>query len=330
MSILWYFPTHYNLLTTHYYTMPQQYGLGRGLSSLIPQNKTTTRTPRKSLLKTESESYIEANPEMALKVVREEEGDRVREVAIDAIVPNPHQPRRFFSEEKLRELADSIKEKGVLQPLVVTEKNGEYELIAGERRLRASKLAGLTKVPVIVRKYEDQDKLEWAIIENIQRHNLSALEEARAYRKLADDFGLSQEAIARKMGKSRSSVANTIRLLALPLEVQRAIEEEKISEGHAKALLSVDNPEKQRALFERILKENLTVREVEEQSRSLATPVRSHSRTLTQDPQLKAIEDELHEVLGTKVRVVKQGAGAKVTIECYSKDDLVAIVNKMR
>lgn len=308
--------------------MVQQYGLGRGLSSLIPQNKTVNATQRKPLPDFDSERVVDSK-----YALREDAGapaGRVVEAEIAKIVPNPHQPRRIFAEEKLKELADSIREKGILQPLIVTEKDGKYELIAGERRLRASKLAGLSTVPVIVRKYEELEKLEWAIIENVQRHDLNVMEEARAYRKLSQEFSLSQEEIAKKMGKSRSAVANAIRLLSLPMEIQRAIEEEKITEGHAKALLSIDNPEKQRALFEMILKNNLTVRQTEEQSRSAASIVRAHTRSGGQDPQIKAIEDELHEVLGTKVRVTKQGTGARIVIECYSKDDLVATLNKIR
>lgn len=276
----------------------------------------------------DSESFL--GTRKALSGIPDVKEGRVLEVPVGDIVPNPHQPRHTFSEEKLTELSDSIREKGILQPLIVTEKNGKYELIAGERRLRASKMAGLSKVPVLVREYAEGDKLEWAIIENVQRHDLNVLEEARAYRKLSEEFGLSQEAIAKKMGKSRSGVANILRLLTLPLEIQKAIEEEKISEGHAKVLLSVDNPEKQRALFERILKDNLTVRQTEEQMRSLSTSSRVPTRSFNQDPQLKAVEDELREVLGTKVSVTKQGGGAKVVIECYSKDDLVAMVNKIR
>lgn len=308
--------------------MAQQYGLGRGLSSLIPQNKTNSVTPRKPIIDLDSESFL-GSKNSSFGVSDAKEG-RVLEVAISEIEPNPHQPRHAFSEEKLKELADSIREKGILQPLIVTEKDGRYELIAGERRLRAAKIVGLMKVPVLVRKYEGRDKLEWAIIENVQRHDLNVLEEARAYRKLSQEFSLSQEEIAKKMGKSRSSVANILRLLTLPIEIQKALEEERVTEGHAKALLSIDNPEKQRALFELILKNNLTVRQAEEQSRLAGTFVRSHTRTFNQDPQLKAVEDELREVLGTKVSVTKQGGGAKVVIECYSKDDLVAMVNKIR
>lgn len=308
--------------------MVQQYGLGRGLSSLIPQNKTNTVTPRNPVIDTDSESFL--STKKALDSIADTKEGRVIDVDIDKINPNPHQPRHVFVEEKLRELSDSIREKGILQPLIVTEKDGKYELIAGERRLRAAKLAELKKVPVLVRKYEDLDKLEWAIIENIQRHDLNPLEEARAYRKLTQDFSLSQEEVAKKMGKSRSGVANTLRLLSLPIEIQKALEEERITEGHAKALLSVDNPEKQRALFEMILKNNLTVRQTEEQSRIVGTTPHSYRRSFNQDPQLKAVEDELREVLGTKVSVTRQGPGAKVVIECYSKDDLVAMLNKMR
>lgn len=304
--------------------MPQQYGLGRGLSSLIPQHKVPPATSEKSLISDDIEPFIKRS-----SMPQGEE--QVMLIDLDAIIPNPHQPRKVFSLEKLRELADSIREKGILQPLIVTRKENKYELIAGERRLRAAKIAGLSRVPALVRKYENLEKLEWAIIENVQRHDLNVLEEARAYRKLAQEFSLSQEAIAKKVGKSRSAVANIMRLLSLPVEIQRSLEEEKITEGHAKALLSIENPEKQRALFERILKDSLTVRQTEEQSKMVMTSVRSHQRAFAQqDPQLKAVEDELRETLGTKVSVKKQGSGARVVIDCYSKDDLVAMLNRIR
>lgn len=339
----------------------QQYGLGRGLASLIPQNKTVPKNKTILDMAVESETMDANTPTQIIgggspfvgdaqnqNQAQDQKQDQapnrdqaqnaampqengVLEVAVDAIHANPHQPRRVFNEEKLQELAGSIREKGILQPLIVTQTNDGYELIAGERRLRAAKIVGLKRVPVIVREYEEQDKLEMAIIENIQRHDLNPIEEARAYKKLTDEFALSQEEVAKKMGKSRSGVANTLRLLALPIEIQKAIEEERIAEGHAKALLAVENPEKQRALFEFIIKNGLTVRQAEAQSREAGSVVRAHTRSAgAQDPQLKAVEDELNERLGTKVQVKKQGNGAQVCIDCYSREELINLVNKMR
>lgn len=253
-----------------------------------------------------------------------------REVAIVDIVPNPHQPRLHFDEAKLAELTESIREHGVLQPLVVSPLgDGKYELIAGERRFQASKRAGLGTVPVVVRAAAgDQEKLELAIIENIQRHDLNPIEEAKAYLRLTDEFGLSQEEVSKKMGKSRPGVSNTMRLLTLPVEIQRAIIEEKISEGHAKALLSIENPEKQRALFELILKDELTVRETEDKAREVS--VRSHLRTAREKaPELAAKEEWLTEQLGTKVKIQSKGKGGKITIEYYSNEELNGILGRL-
>ena len=184
---------------------------------------------------------------------------------------NPQQPRHDFEEKELRNWPTSIKEHGIIQPLVVTKIAPEqYELIAGERRLKAAKIAGLNMVPVIVREEEgEREKLEIALIENIQRKDLNVLEEARAYKKLIEEFDLTQEDIAEQVGKSRSAVANKVRLLGLPVEIQRALTEGKITEGHARSILAIENPEKQRALFELILKDNLTVRQVEDKVREV-------------------------------------------------------------
>lgn len=302
--------------------MSQQYGLGRGLASLIPPKKSVSggagqegaSLPKTAVLPSATASH----PETPL----------THEVPITSIVPNPHQPRLHFDETKLEELADSIKEHGILQPLIVTKTQVGYELIAGERRLQAAKRAGLTEVPVVVKEVGNQAKLELAIIENIQRHDLNPIEEAKAFLRLADEFHLSQEEVAKKMGKSRSTVANTLRLLTLPVEIQRAVIEGKLSEGHAKALLAIENPEKQRALFELILKEELTVRETEEKAR--AVMVRSHTRTPREaTPEVMAKEEWLTEQLGTKVKIQPKGKGGKILIEYYSPEELNTILGRM-
>lgn len=303
--------------------MAQQYGLGRGLASLIPPKKNPSDTHPPTPV---SGGAVSVLPSTTLS---HPDVPVTREIAIGDIVPNPNQPRLHFDESKLTELTDSIREHGILQPLVVSLLGeGKYELIAGERRLQAAKRAGLVTVPVVVRQAGNQEKLELAIIENIQRHDLNPIEEARAYLRLTDEFGLHQDEVAKKMGKSRPNVANTLRLLTLPVEIQRAIIEGKISEGHAKALLSIENPEKQRALFELIIKEELTVRETEDKAREVS--VRSHLRTAREPaPELAAKEEWLTEQLGTKVKIQPKGKGGKITIEFYSNEELNGILGRL-
>jgi len=305
--------------------MPQQYGLGRGLSSLIPSNKPVyTRG-----ISTNASAHPQLQQENEISPGSALSGERVQEVSVASIVPNPHQPRKHFQEEKLQELSNSIKQHGILLPLIVTKNGDVFEIVAGERRYRAAKLAGLLTVPVIVRSFEEQQKLELAVIENVQRHDLNPLEEARAYRKMMDMFQLHQDEVAVKVGKSRSAVANSVRLLSLPIEVQRALEEGKITEGHAKAILSISNPEKQRALFDVIVKQNLTVRQTEEKAR-LEVPVKAYHRVLSKDPQLKSFEDALCETLGTKVEVKKQGGGVNITMHYYSRDDVTQLLERLK
>lgn len=293
--------------------MAQNYGLGRGLSSLIPSKTIDDETAQKRPIIGEEDSI---------------RGDKfVIEVDVENIVPNPHQPRVRFDEEKLADLSASIKAHGVIQPLVVSKKGSQYELIAGERRFQASKLAGLKKVPAVVREAGELEKLELAIVENVQRHDLNPVEEAKAYLKLMEEYQMSQEEVAAKMGKSRSLVANKVRLLGLPVEIQKALIEGRITEGHAKAILSIENPEKQRALFELILKGNLTVRQTEDKTKEIS--VKPHKRKIDSDPQLKEMENGLVEALGTKVKISKAGDGGKITIEYYSQEDLDSILKKI-
>ena len=235
--------------------------LGRGLASLIPQKSKPVQNsaaPGQNI-----------HQEVAKASAASLQDDFI-EIPIGKIATNPQQPRHNFDEKELEELAGSIKEHGIIQPLVAVKiAPDQYELIAGERKLRAAKMAGLELVPVIVREEAgEREKLEIALIENIQRHDLNVLEEARAYKKLIEEFDLTQEDIAKRVSKSRSAVANKIRLLGLPIEIQRALQEGKITEGHARSILAIENQEKQRALFELILKENLTVRGRGESERS--------------------------------------------------------------
>jgi ParB family chromosome partitioning protein len=257
-------------------------------------------------------------------------------VPVEAIRPNSRQPRRHFNEESLSELANSIREVGVLLPLIVRPiADGEYELIAGERRLRAAKLAGLDEVPVIVRPASPQDSLEMALIENVQREDISAIECAIAFRQLTGEFGLSQDDVAQKVGKSRVAIANTLRLLKLPEQIQRAVTSGDITEGHARALLMVESEALQLALFRRIVDEGLTVREVERLSRGTSgdessqngAAAPSKSVKSEPDPNIRALEEQLSELFGTPVSIHQAEEGGKIVLPYYSDEDLQRILD---
>jgi len=302
--------------------MANNFGLGRGLASLIPpKNKSVQGVGAP----TGNTSQVPA------KIQSEALQDDFLEVPLEKIASNPQQPRHDFDEKELQELADSIKEHGVIQPLVAQKiAPDQYELIAGERRLKAAKLAGLKMVPVIVRVDSgEREKLELALVENIQRHDLNVLEEARAYKKLIEEFDLTQEDVAVKVAKSRSAVANKVRLLALPIEIQRALSEGKITEGHARSILAIENTEKQRALFELILKDNLTVRQAEEKVKEVT--VSTHTRRLgsTGVSPFKEEEEKIAASLGTKVAIKKSGNGGKIVIDFYSREELGNILSKI-
>ncbi len=262
--------------------------------------------------------------------------DSIFWVEVERIKPNPFQPRHSFDEAALASLAESIRQYGVLQPLTVTRKEierpgegiyVEYELIAGERRLRASKLAGLREVPVVIRTAEDSDrmKLELAIIENLQREDLNPVDRAHAFQRLYSDFGLKHIEIGKRVGKSREYVSNTLRILALPKEMQEALQNNEISEGHTRPLLMlIDRPEEQQTLFKEIIAKRLTVRDSESLARRVAVE-KSRKGDLT--PELLLLERELTEKLGTRVRIERkeQGGGGKVLIDFFSVDDLAHI-----
>ncbi len=282
--------------------------LGTGLSSLIP-NK----------LNKENSILSEEKKSPAL--------DKVIEIPTEDIVPNPNQPRYYFDGDNLKELSESIKEHGVIQPILVTKIDvHKYELIAGERRLQATKLVKIKKIPAIIRSATNQEKLELALIENIQRHDLNSIEEAKAYKKLQTEFNLTQKEVAKKAGKSRSAIANIVRLLDLPVEIQRGIIKEKITEGHARAILGLENPEKQRALYELILKNNLTVRDTENKVREVT--IHTHKRKIIKqtDPQLQDLEDKIQQKLGTKVKIKKRGTSGKITIDFFSEEEFEKIL----
>ena len=253
---------------------------------------------------------------------------QIQEIEVAKIAPNPFQPRKVFEPAALKELADSIKEHGVIQPLVVTRTPVGYELVVGERRFRASQLAGLDKVPAIIKEaMVDQTKLEVALIENIQRRELNPIEEAQAYERLMKTFNMTQEQVAKKVGKSRPAVANTIRLLNLPAEIQRGVIEAKITEGHARAILGLMDPERMLLMYKLILDQGLNVRQVEFKVRELT--VKRQLDAAAPDPKLMAIETELRGQLGTQVKIQRQGKGGRITIEFFSDEELEEIVHRM-
>jgi ParB family chromosome partitioning protein len=254
---------------------------------------------------------------------------------IDLISPNPEQPRTHFEPEQLRELADSIREHGIIQPLVVSRDGaGGYRLIAGERRLQAARLAGLPAVPVVVREAADSQLLELALIENIQRADLNAIEEAMAYRRLTEEYGHTQEEAAKRVGKSRVAVANALRLLALESEIRRSLVAGEISEGHARALLGLPEGKGRLDAWRDVVKRHLSVRETEALVRkalaaSPATASRPGATTARRDANIADIESRLRRALSTRVSVVPQKKGARITIECYSAEEFDHVVTTL-
>lgn len=257
-------------------------------------------------------------------------GGDVREVDLTRIEPNPDQPRQHFDEDALQSLAASIREHGVVQPLIVTRLGDDrYRLIIGERRWRAARLAGIVRVPVVVREATDRQTLEIALVENIQRADLNPLEEAAAYDRLIEDFGLTQQQVAEQVGRSRAAVANTLRLLSLPETIKRAIVERRITEGHARALLGLEDAQARLAVLARIEREGLTVRQTEELVRAL-TERREPAASAGKDPNLAAVEDDLRRALGTRVSVRPGKRGGRIVIEYYSDDEFQSLYDRLR
>jgi len=292
--------------------MPQ--GLGRGLGSLIPKK---TVTYGQNPFKTDS---------MEEETVVFHDSDRILKVSPDRIVMNPQQPRTHFAESGLNDLAESIRQHGIIQPLVVTKKGDHFELIAGERRLRSAKLIGLEEVPVIVREEGSQKKLELALIENLQREDLNPLESARAYQRLIEEFNITQEEAAKKLGKARSSIANALRLLTLPESIQAALASGKITEAHAKYLLGLEGTDRQLNMLKKILRQNLTVAETDKEIKRLGGTKAAKPK----DYFDRAKEEELSEYLSTKVELKRRGKGGQIIIDFYSEEELGEIVKKIK
>nr|WP_076779882.1 ParB/RepB/Spo0J family partition protein [Lachnoclostridium phocaeense] len=283
-------------------------GLGKGLDSLIPENKSAKVSSSESK-KTEETTELKSGEQM---------------MKINMVEPNRDQPRRNFEEDALLELADSIKQYGVLQPLIVRKRNDYYEIIAGERRWRAAKMAGVKEVPVIIKEYNEQEILEIALIENIQRENLNPIEEAMAFKKLLEEFNLKQDEVAERVSKSRTAVTNSMRLLKLDQRVQQMIIDDMISTGHARALLAIDDPEQQYMLANKIFDEKLSVRETEKLIKEIKNPKKQKEKKVIENAFIyEDIEDKMKQVLGTKVHVASKGKGkGKIEIEYYSDKEL--------
>ena len=255
-----------------------------------------------------------------------QDSEELREIEIDLITPGEQQPRTSFDEAKLQELAQSIRVSGIIQPLLVRRRGGRFELVAGERRWRAAQLAGLSRVPAIIRDIADENLLELALIENIQRQELNAIEEANAYKRLIESLGLTQEEVASRVGRDRTFITNYLRILKLPTEIQTLLEQEKLTFGHARALLGVSDPHLQRRLAQRICKNNWSVRETESRIRNLSRKEQPSSAPPQQlsDPNVRAAEAKLRRRFGTQVRIVsaKAGSAGRIEIEFYSAEDL--------
>lgn len=283
-------------------------GLGKGLGALIPDTYVSTLQQKKS----------EAAAPSATGML---------EVEISQILPNPDQPRSEFNALRIEELANSIREKGILQPLIVKKKGSGYELICGERRLKAAKTLGLAKVPVVVKDIADEALLEVALIENIQREDLNAFEEAKAYLRLVEERGLSQEEIAKRVGKDRSTIANSLRLLRLPDEIRELIISGMITQGHARALLSLPAESFQKSLAKRIAEENLSVRQVEEIVQKTSLGKRRAKRLRRLDNQIIDLESKLEKQLGTQVRIFDHKGKGRIEIRYFSLDQLDHLLN---
>ena len=292
--------------------MAAKKGLGKGLDSLIPSNVLDT-------------------PDNKQKKDKAQTPDSV--VDINLVEPNRDQPRKVFDEDALIELADSIKQVGLLQPILVQDRDGYYEIIAGERRWRACKIAGLKEIPVIIRKFTEQEIVEISIIENIQREDLNPIEEAMAYKRLLDEFNLKQDEVAEKVSKNRTTITNSLRLLKLTEEVQQMIVDGKLSTGHARAIISIENPTEQVEIAEKIFDEKMSVRDVEKYIKSLNKPAKQKKK-INDSLQVvySNLEEQLKLIRGTKVSILSKGGegSGKVEIEFYSHEDLDRIVELIK
>lgn len=297
-------------------------GLGKGLDSLIAP----TANPKIKKHTEDKQDTVKVVEKVVEKIV-EKPADLY--VKISEVEPNREQPRKYFDEDALLELADSIRQFGILQPLLVKKKEDYYEIIAGERRWRAAKLAGIKEVPVIIKEFTDQEVVEISLIENIQRENLNPIEEAQAYRRLMEEFHMKQDEIAERVAKSRTAVTNSIRLLKLDARVQKMVVDEMLSTGHARAILSIEDPEQQYTAAQQIFDEKLSVRETEKLVKELLNPRKAKPKET--DSQMDAIyrglEEKMKAITGTKVEIHQKGKNkGKIEIEYYSQAELERLI----
>lgn len=311
-------------------------GLGRGLDALFPEKKSAVKeSVKKATVKTENKTVV---PEKTTDDTTEESNrstighkKTAMIVKISSVEPNVNQPRKQFDEDALLELSESIKQYGVLQPLLVSDKKNYYEIIAGERRWRAAKLAGLKEIPVIVKEFSEQELVEISLIENIQREDLNPVEEAMAYKRLIDEFHLKQDEIAERVGKSRTAVTNAMRLLKLSEKVQQMLIDEMITAGHARAILSIADKEKQESIAMKIFDEKLSVRETEALVKRMLEPPKTAKKSKfssAEDAIYESLEEKMKSIMGTRVQIHrKKNDKGKIEIEYYSKDELERIID---
>lgn len=313
-------------------------GLGRGLDAFFPDRtsavkestrKTTTKTVKAE--KKTGETEKEAGNTVAAKRKTAGLKSGAMFVKISSVEPNINQPRKQFDEDALLELSESVKQYGILQPLLVSDKKDYYEIIAGERRWRAAKLAGLKEVPVIVKEFTDQELVEISLIENIQREDLNPVEEAMAYKRLIDEFHLKQDEVAERVGKSRTAVTNSMRLLKLSEKVQQMLIDEMITAGHARAILAISDKEKQETVAMKVFDEKLSVRETEALVKRMLEPPKTEKKskfTTAEDAIYESLEEKMKSIMGTRVQIHrKKNDKGKIEIEYYSKDELERIID---
>ena len=300
-------------------------GLGRGLDALFPEKTVQSKPKTVKTVKEEKKVAVDTK-----KSSQQETSNGERMMKISMIEPNREQPRKKFDEDSLQELSESIKQYGVLQPLLVSDKKDYYEIVAGERRWRAAKMAGLKEVPVVVKEFSTQEIVEISLIENIQREDLNPVEEAMAYKRLIDEFHLKQDEIAERVSKSRTAVTNSMRLLKLDSRVQQMMVDEMISAGHARAILAISDPEQQYNAAMKVFDEKLSVRETEKLVKSILTPTKKKPvvSNPTEDAIYESLEEKMKGITGTRVFIHrKKNNKGKIEIEYYSRDDLDRIID---
>ena len=300
-------------------------GLGRGLDALFPEKTVQSKPKTVKTVKEEKKVAVDTK-----KSSQQETSNGERMMKISMIEPNREQPRKKFDEDALQELSESIKQYGILQPLLVSDKKDYYEIVAGERRWRAAKMAGLKEVPVVLKEFSTQEIVEISLIENIQREDLNPVEEAMAYKRLIDEFHLKQDEIAERVSKSRTAVTNSMRLLKLDSRVQQMMVDEMISAGHARAILAISDPEQQYNAAMKVFDEKLSVRETEKLVKSILTPTKKKPvvSNPTEDAIYESLEEKMKGITGTRVFIHrKKNNKGKIEIEYYSRDDLDRIID---